>query len=247
MQQYLFLSEYYLIFLPAFLLGLLHTAMPCEDKAIFCFWSFGVTKERGKSLLVLILYGLGLMSANLAIAVITILLSLIPLILIPGFVSDPYAITFFGALSSTFVAIFFLFFVTRKDYFPHSRFNADKWEQINWEKRRTPYIFGTLAGFPPCLFELFIYSQCLIISLSYGFLEAFFTVFYFSLGTFIGLFPLALAKQGFETQLTVNTKEKNIIKRNKIFIIMIMIVILFNTIIMVLSFLRVRIFPVQDL
>ena len=97
------------------------------------------------------------------------------------------------------------------------------------------------------LFELFIYSQCLIISLSYGFLEAFFTVFYFSLGTFIGLFPLALAKQGFETQLTVNTKEKNIIKRNKIFIIMIMIVILFNTIIMVLSFLRVRIFTVQDL
>jgi len=245
MEQYLFLSEYYLIFLPAFLLGLLHTAMPCEDKAIFCFWSFGVAKERGKSLLVLILYGLGLMTANLLIAVITILISLIPLILIPGFVSDPYAINFFGALSSTFVAIFFLFFITRKDYFPHSRFNADKWEQINWEKRRTPYIFGTLAGFPPCLFELFIYSQCLIISLSYGFLEAFFTVFYFSLGTFVGLFPLAVAKQGFETQLTANTKEKNLLKRNKIFIIMIMIVIVSNLFIMILSFLRISTFPVQ--
>lgn len=247
MQQYLFLSEYYLIFLPAFLLGLLHTAMPCEDKAIFCFWSFGVAKERRKSLLVLILYGLGLMSANLAIAGIMILISLIPLILIPGFASDPYAITFFGAFSSTFVAIFFLFFVTRKDYFPHSRFNADKWEQINWEKRRTPYIFGTLAGFPPCLFELFIYSQCLIISLSYGFLEAFFTVFYFSLGTFVGLFFLAAAKQGFETQLTATSKDKNLLKRNRIFIIMIMIVIVFNIIIMILSFLRIHIFPVPRL
>ena len=68
--------------------------------------------------------------------------------------------------------------------------------------------------------------------------EAILTVFYFSIGTFIGLFPLALAKESFETQVTNQ-------KRKRIYIIMIMIIIIFNTIIMILSFLRIHIFPVH--
>ncbi len=103
MQQFLILQEYWIIFLPAFLLGLLHTAMPCEDKALFCFYSFGVTKDPKSSLFILILYGLGLMTANLTIAIIAILISLIPLIFLPSVDLDPYTITFFGAFSSTFV------------------------------------------------------------------------------------------------------------------------------------------------
>lgn len=186
------------------------------------------------------------MTANLTIALITVLISLIPLIFIPEFVADPYAINFFGAFSTTFVAIFFLFFITRKGYLPHSRFKKDIL-QLNWGKRRTPYIFGMLAGFPPCIFELFIYSQCLIFSLTYGFVEAILTVFYFSLGTFVGLFPLALAKQGFETQITGKTNEIRITKKNKIFYLMILIIIIFNTIIMVLSFLHIHIFPVAKI
>lgn len=238
MYQYLIFQEYFIIFFPALLLGLLHTLMPCEDKAIFCFWSFGVTKKTRRSILTLILYGFGLMTANLSIAVITILISLVPLIIFPAFVADPYAINFFGAFSSTFVAIFFLFFITRRDYLPHST-HVTQIKNLDWDKNRTPYLLGVISGFPPCIFELFIYSQCLIFSLSYGFLEAFFTVFYFSLGTFIGLFPLALAKQSFETQF----KDRK--RTNRIYIIMIMIIIIFNIIIMVLSFLRIHIFPVH--
>lgn len=238
MQQYLFFQEYLIIFFPALLLGLLHTAMPCEDKSLFCFYSFGITKEIKRSILILVLYGLGLMTANLTIAIITILISLVPLIIFPAFVSDPYAINFFGSFSSTFVAIFFLFFITRRDYEPHSR-HKDQIRNLDWDKKRTPYLLGILSGFPPCIFEMFIYSQCLIFSLSYGFVEAFLTVLYFSIGTFIGLFALALAKQSFETQF------KNQKRRNRIYIIMIMIIISFNVVIMVLSFLRIHIFPVH--
>jgi sulfite exporter TauE/SafE len=238
MYQYLTFQEYFIIFFPALLLGLLHSLMPCEDKAIFCFWSFGIEKKTRRSLLTLILYGIGLMTANLSIAVITILISLVPLIIFPAYVADPYAINFFGAFSSTFVAIFFLFFITRRDYLPHSK-HIKQIKNLDWDKKRTPYLLGIISGFPPCIFELFIYSQCLIFSLSYGFVEAILTVFYFSLGTFIGLFPLALAKQSFETQF------KDQKRRNRIYIIMIMIIILFNIIIMILSFLRIHIFPVH--
>ena len=248
MQQFFILQEYWIIFLPAFLLGLLHTAMPCEDKALFCFYSFGVTKEPKSSLFILILYGLGLMTANLTIAIIAILISLIPLILLPSVVLDPYTITFFGAFSSTFVAIFFLFFITRKDYLPHSK-RKDSIMNMDWNKRRTPYIFGLLAGFPPCLFELYIYSQCLIFSLSYGWLEGFFTVFYFSLGTFIGLFPLALAKRTAETIIPkeMEMEESKKKRKNTIYIIMLLIIIGFNIIIMVLSFLQINLFTVSRL
>jgi sulfite exporter TauE/SafE len=237
MHQYLFFQEYLIIFFPALLLGLLHTISPCEDKSIFCFYTFGITKETRKSLYILILYGLGLMTANLTIATITILISLVPLIIFPAFVADPYAINFFGAFSSTFVAIGFLFFITQRDYEPHSKLRK-QFSKLDWDKKRTPYLLGILSGFPPCIFELFIYSQCLIFSLSYGFVEAILTVLYFSIGTFIGLFPLALAKQSFETKFPEQ-------KRKRIYVIMIMIIILFNIVIMILSFLRIHIFPVH--
>ena len=252
MLQFLILQEYWIIFLPAFLLGLLHTVMPCEDKALFCFYSFGVTKDPKSSFFILILYGLGLMTANLTIAIISILVILIPLILLPSVVLDPHTITFFGAFSSTFVAITFLFFITRKDYFPHSKYK-DSIMNLDWNKRRTPYIFGLLAGFPPCLFELYIYSQCLIFSLSYGWLEGFFTVFYFSLGTLIGLFPLALAKRTAETIKPFPKESETEMEGSKkkgtitIYIIMLLIIIGVNIIIMVLSFLQINLFTVSRL
>jgi len=245
MYQHPFFAEYLIIFFPALLLGLLHTAMPCEDKSILVFWSFGIAKETRKSLFILILYGLGLMAANMTIAFIAVLISLVPLIIFPSFVADPHAITFFGAFSSTFVAIFLLFFATQREYAPHSRYK-EQIMNLNWEKRKTGFLFGLLSGFPPCIFELFIYSQCLIFSLSYGFVEALLTVFYFTLGTFIGIFFLALAKQGFEQGLIQRSKEAKPLRKNKIFILMFLIIIVFNIIIMILAFFRIYIFPVQN-
>ena len=229
-----------LIFAPAFTLGILHTFIPCEDKAIFFFWSFGISKTAKRSVFILILYGLGLMSSNMIIATGTILISFIPQILIPGIQNlEPYTINFFGALTSMFAGIILLFFITRKGYIPHSKIKEEIF-QFNWEKKKTPYLFGIVAGFAPCIFEFLIYSQCLTYALAGGlnFLDGIFTVFYFSLGTFIGLFPLALAKHG-----TAQIIKSDRMKRTGILIAMIFIIIIFNTVIMVLSFLGIHVFP----
>ncbi|MFX1497421.1 MAG: sulfite exporter TauE/SafE family protein [Promethearchaeota archaeon] len=234
-------QEFLIIFLPAFTLGILHTAIPCEDKAIFFFWSFGIAKSPKRSVLILALYGIGLMSANMLIAGGTILASTLPKLVIPGFIPNPYVINFFGAFTSMFAGIFLLFFITRRDYMPHSKY-AKSIVNLNWESIKTPYFFGVLVGFAPCIFELIIYSQCIQFTLGYGFIEGFFVVFYFSFGTFIGLFPLALAKHG--TSHIVKPKDKS---RKRIFYIMILIIIVFNTVVMILSFLQISVFPVQNL
>jgi sulfite exporter TauE/SafE len=229
-----------LIFAPAFLLGILHTLIPCEDKAIFFFWSFGISKTPKRSFFILMVYGLGLMSSNLIIATGMILISFIPQFLIPGISEiEPYTINFFGALTSMFAGFILLFFITRKGYSPHSK-RKDEIFQFNWEKKKTPYLFGILAGFAPCIFEFIIYSQCLTFSLgsALGFIDGIFTVFYFSLGTFIGLFPLALAKQG-TSQIIKSTDSR----KNWILMMMILIIIVFNSVVMILSFLRIPVFP----
>jgi len=235
------MQEYLIIFLPAFLLGIFHTAIPCEDKAIFFFWSFGIAKNPKKSVFILILYGIGLITSNLIIASATILISLVPRIVIPGLIPDRFMINFFGAFTSMFAGIFLLFFITRRDYMPHSKYSKTI-STLNWERNKTPYLFGILAGFAPCIFELIIYTQCLQFSLGYGFIEGFLVVFYFSLGTFVGLFPLALAKHG--TSYIVKPKDS---RRNTIFYIMISIIIVFNTVVMILSFLQISVFPVQNI
>jgi len=234
-------QEFLIIFIPAFTLGFLHTAIPCEDKAIFFFWSFGIAKNPKRSITILALYGIGLMTSNMIIAGGTILASSVPKLVIPGFEPDPYVINFFGAFTSMFVGIFLLFFITRRGYMPHSKYSKSI-VSLNWESKKTPYLFGIFVGFAPCIFELIVYSWCLQYSLGYGFLEGFLIVFYFSFGTFVGLFPLALAKQG--TSYIVKQKDQ---EKNRIFFIMISIIIVFNTIVMILSFLQISVFPVQNI
>lgn len=234
-------QEFLIIFIPAFTLGFLHTAIPCEDKAIFFFWSFGIAKNPKRSMLILALYGIGLMSSNMIIAVGTILATSVPKLVIPGFIPDPYVINFFGAFTSMFAGIILLFIITRRGYMPHSKYSKSI-VNLNWESKKTPYFFGILVGFAPCIFELIVYSWCVQYSLGYGFLEGFLIVFYFSFGTFVGLFPLALAKQG--TSHIVKQKDQG---KNRIFFIMISIIIIFNTVVMILSFLRISVFPVQNI
>ncbi len=227
------------VFVPAFTLGILHTLIPCEDKAIFFFWSFGISKTPKKSIFILMLYGLGLMSANLIIATGTIVISFIPQFLFPGIPADQFSISFFGAVTSMFAGFVLLFFIIWKGYMPHSK-HKDEIDKFNWEKKKTPYLFGILAGFPPCIFELLIYSWCLQWSLQggLGFIDGIFTVLYFSLGTFIGLFPLALVKHG--TSQIRKTKQK---ERRGVLISMILIIVIFNATVMILSFLQIPIFP----
>ncbi len=233
------LAPLLVVFAPAFLLGILHTAIPCEDKAIFFFWSFGISKTPKRSLFTLTLYGLGIMSSNMIIATGIIVVSFIPHIFFPEIIPEPYTINFFGAVISMFSGFILLFFILRRGYSPHSK-QKDEIPQFNWDKKKTPYLFGNLAGFAPCTFELFIYSQCLQYSLGggFGFINGIFTVLYFSIGSFIGLFPLALAKHG--TTQIIKYKES---KKIWLLIVMILIIIAFNLIIMILSLLKIPVFP----
>ncbi|MHA1507736.1 MAG: urease accessory protein UreH domain-containing protein [Promethearchaeota archaeon] len=234
-------QEYIIIFMPAFLLGILHTAIPCEDKAIFFFWSFGIAKTPTKSIYILALYGLGLICANMIIASVTVLITQVPRFVFPAFTPDPFVINFFGAFTSMLAGIVILFFLTRRDYTPHSKYSKEI-STLDWELKKTPFFFGILAGFAPCIFELIIYSQSFQFSLGYGFIEGLLIVFYFSLGTFVGLFPLALAKYG-----TSQMVKPNIKRRKAIFYLMILIIIAFNSVVMILSFLRISVFPIESL
>ena len=234
-------QEYLIIFMPAFLLGILHTAIPCEDKAIFFFWSFGIAKTPTKSIYILALYGLGLICANMIIASVTVLITQVPRFVFPTFTPDPFIINFFGAFTSMIAGIAILFFLTRRDYTPHSKYSKEI-STLDWELKKTPFFFGILAGFAPCIFELIIYSQSFQFSLGYGFIEGLLVVFYFSIGTFVGLFPLALAKYG-----TSQMVKPNIKRRKAIFYLMILIIIAFNSVVMILSFLRISVFPIESL
>jgi len=229
------------IYMAAFLLGILHTAIPCEDKAIFFFWSFGISKTPTKSIYILALYGLGLICANMIIASVTVLITQVPRFIFPVFEPNPHVIHFFGAFTSMFAGIIILLFVSRRDYMPHSRYSQEI-PTLDWELKKTPYFFGILAGFAPCIFELIIYSQSFQLSLAYGFIEGLLIVFYFSLGTFVGLFPLALAKYG-----TSQMVKPNIKRRKAIFYLMILVIIIFNSVVMILSFLRIPVFPIEGL
>lgn len=228
----------FIIYFPAFLIGILHTALPCEDKAIFLFWSFGIAKDAKKSLTILILYGFGLISSNMIIAFVSVLITLIPEIF--GLNPSPFFINFMGALSSLIAALLLLFLIIFKDYIPHSKLK-DEIIQLDWDKYRTPFLFGILTGFTPCIFELIIYSQSVTLSLSYNYIPGILTVFYFSLGTFIGLFPLALAQLG-TSQIFKHKK----FKQNKVYLIMIVIIIVFNVIVLILSLFEIHVFPLYE-
>jgi len=208
--------------------------MPCEDKAIFCFWSFGISKDWKNSMVMLSIYGAGLMTANVAIGTLTSLFSLI-FTFIP---IENYVKNFFGALISCLVSAFILIFIITHHYAPHSKYADELKMDIDWDRKRTPYVIGVLAGLPPCIFEILIYTQCFTWTLSYGLLSGFLTILSFSVGTFLGLFPLAI--------ITEYSSKKRKIKNqtsSKVSIIMIILIIFFNILILILSVFRIDIFP----
>ncbi len=237
MQQFLY--DLAIHFGPAFIIGILHTAIPCEDKAIFFFWSSGISKTTKKRFIILLLYGLGLMFTNLLITIVSTSITNIPLFIIPEFRVDPYLFSFLGGLSSTVFAIILFFFITRSDYTQkmHARYK-DTIIHLKWEKNRTPFLFGMIVGFAPCIFEFYIYSQGIILATTKGLLMGTIYVFYYGVGTFAGLLFIALIKQG-----TSRFIKPTITRKNTIFILMICIIIVFNVIIMYVSALRINIYP----
>ena len=57
----------WLVFIPGFTIGILHTLIPCEDKTIFSFYALGVSRDTREALRIFTVYSLGLMLTNVII------------------------------------------------------------------------------------------------------------------------------------------------------------------------------------
>jgi MFS family permease len=182
-----------LVFWPSFIFGILHTIMPCEDKAIFIFYSFGVSRDTKHALKILSIYGSGLFSANMLIGTgLSIGAAFLGPLLQQSI--DRFLWNGLSASSLIIAGGYVIYALYRNRYFPHKDQVKDITDGLPSlrRKKRTAFILGLLAGIPPCIFELGIYTYAMGISLIYGWLNGVVSILFFGIGTFIGLFPLAI-------------------------------------------------------
>ncbi len=176
----------FLLFLwPNFSLGLLHTLQPCEDKAIFSFYAFGVSRDWREAFKLLNLYGAGLLTANLSLGIIFSLLGTI-LTAIPDIIK-----AFIAGSGIIISGIYMLTRIHKQCYDPHSEQKKEIGTQLT-RKTNSAYALGILAGVPPCPMEIAIYGIAASLSAGQNYVLAIFAVLMFSLGTWIGLYPLGL-------------------------------------------------------
>lgn len=178
--------QYLLVFWPGFVLGILHTLIPCEDKTIFIFYTFGVSRDMKEAFKILTAYGFGLLCANMVIGTIV---SAFGDLIFSSF--SPLFQNEIGALFIIISGSFFLIQVIRKKYYPHSHQNKEIKETFKQRsgrfRKRTSFFLGFLAGIPPCIFEIIIYGW----AANAGIPNGIGLVFFFGIGTWLGLFPLA--------------------------------------------------------
>lgn len=172
-------------------LGVLHTIMPCEDKFIFCFYAFGVARDWKQALRIVNSYGFGLFTMNLIIGSILAWFGAAfgELLKVNRFVWN--AISSFSLIISGLVMIRQ---IKQNKYWPHGDQLQELTESIGAlnKRRKTGFLLGMLAGIPPCLFEIAIYGFAITFSVQYGWGNGVWTIFFFGIGTWLGLYPLAL-------------------------------------------------------
>jgi sulfite exporter TauE/SafE/preprotein translocase subunit Sss1 len=185
--------HFILVFWTGIFLGILHTIMPCEDKAIFCFYAFGVSRDWKQAFRIVNFYGAGLFLMNLIIGAIISYLGAAAGVLLSPYI-NPFTWNKIAAGTLILSGIIMIIQLSRKIYFPHTDQMQELGESLHTLKsrKRTAFLLGLLAGIPPCLFELAIYLQAINISIVYGWGNGTLSVFFFGIGTWVGLYPLAL-------------------------------------------------------
>lgn len=178
--------EIFLVFWPSFTLGILHSLQPCEDKAIFSFYAFGVSRDWKDAFKLLNLYAVGLLSANMAFGLVFSIIGEVLLSYLPGI-----PINAFGGGVTIFAGIYMLYQVKKEMYDPHSRQKKEIGTTLT-RKTNSAYKLGLLASIPPCLMEMTIYIQATTYSAVYGLGSGLFAVLFFAVGTWIGLYPLGV-------------------------------------------------------
>lgn len=214
--------QIWLVFWPGFFLGILHTLLPCEDKTIFFFYTFGTSRDSKEVFKILVLYGLGLLLMNLAIGTMASVFGGLIFTRLDENVNNGL-----GAISVIIGGVVMLIQVKKKSFNPHSGQKGEikqTFKQNNGKfRKRTALLLGLLAGIPPCIFEIAIYVQAISFSGSSGIINGIAVVFFFGIGTWLGLFPLAgfgligpLARNKISQKLTgENTDEETKLRIKK--------------------------------
>ncbi|MBD3352438.1 MAG: hypothetical protein GF364_13200, partial [Candidatus Lokiarchaeota archaeon] len=162
-----------------------------------------------------------------------------------------------GAASIIISGIIMLIQVQKRTFRPHSQ-QTDEIEETFKEtngnfQKRTALFLGLLAGIPPCVFEVAIYSQAVTFSASSGIINGIMVVFFFGIGTWIGLFPLAafgligpLARNKFNKKDSIRADENSSswleTSASKIELISAIFLIALGVIFLVLAILKINIF-----
>ncbi len=246
----------WLVFWPGFFLGILHTLLPCEDKAIFFFYTFGTSRDSKHAFRILMAYGFGLLCTNMLIGTIAAFGGLI----FGGL--NEYVTNGLGAISIIISGIIMLFQNKSFRLKPHHQQGneiSESFKESNGHfRKKTAFLLGVLAGIPPCVFELAIYTQAITFSASSGVLNGIFVVFFFGIGTWIGLFPLATfgliapAAKNYlsrkrDVEATETAENKMLIRKNKsslskIEVISAILLIILGIIFLILAILQINIF-----
>lgn len=181
--------ETILVFWPSFLLGLLHSIFPCEDKAIFGFYAFGVSRDWRNALTLINFFGLGLMCGNL-------LMSLAFVFFLGEIILDyvpEIPLNFIAAFAMIIAGIIMSVLVYKHRIGPpEDREEGDSLAEFVSERKRGAFLLGIFSGIPPCFMELTILIQAALWSAQSGWYSGLLGVFFFGLGTWLGLFPLGL-------------------------------------------------------
>lgn len=174
-------------------LGFLHSIMPCEEKAVFCFYAFGVARDWRQAFRIVNFYGAGLFVVNFLIGGIITYVGAI----FGAFISiEEFRFVWNGIAAGVLIlsGTIMLIQLKKKRYFPHS----DQFQELSESlttlrsRKRTAFLLGMLAAIPPCIFETAVYLQAISISVNYGWGNGTWTVFFFGIGTWLGLYPLTL-------------------------------------------------------
>jgi len=174
-------------FLSAFILGLIHTLEPCEDKAVVSLFIMWAAKRLREAMILVTLYGLGMTFIDTALGAISAYLG-VSLLEQYGPVLRVAA----GAITALFGLYVFVGGEGAHLLHHHGEVSL---QEASSETSRALSVFalGLVRGLPPCPFELAILAWAASMgSIWRGTL----TVFIFGLGTTLGLIPLGLVMGG---------------------------------------------------
>ena len=176
----------------AFVVGLVHTLEPCEDKAVVSLFVFWAAKKLFHAVGLVILYGLGMALADTAIGFILSYVGVRWL----DIIRTPLAVVA-GAIT-----LIFGFFMLRGKGLTHvGHHHGEGTAPANAKLLRWYSIlgFGIVRGLPPCPVEVAV----LLWAASLGNVwRGTATVFVFGLGTTVGLIPLGLIMGGISNAIS---------------------------------------------